>query len=57
MFFLKKAEYDFQSSNREENVNYFMVLGVAEVDNVSGLLQGDVSDGQYEYAIKSADAS
>lgn len=57
MFFLKKAEYDFQSNNREENVNYFMVLGVAEVDNVSGLLQGDVSDGQYEYAIKSADAS
>lgn len=57
MFFLKKAEYDFQSSNKEENINYFMVLGVQEVDNVSGLLQGDISSGQYEYAIKSADAS
>lgn len=57
MFFLKKAEYDFQSSNKEENINYFMVLGVQNVDNVSGLLQGDVSDGKYEYAIKSADAS
>jgi len=57
MFFLKKAEYDFQSANNEENINYFMVLGVQEVDNVSGLLQGDISSGKYEYAIKSADAS
>lgn len=57
MFFLKQSEYNFQSSNKEENIDYFMVLGVQEVDNVSGLLQGDVSSGQYEFAIKSADAS
>ena len=57
MFFLKKAQYNFQSSNLEENIHYFMTLGVANVDNVSGLLQGDVSDGKYEYAIKSANAS
>lgn len=57
MFFLKKAEYDFKSTNLEENIDYFMRLGVQEVDNVSGLLQGDISSGQYEYAIKSADAS
>ena len=56
MFFLKKAEYDFQG-DLEKNINFFMVLGVQEVDNVSGLLQGDISTGQYEYAIKSADAS
>ena len=57
MFFLTKAKYDFNSPNKEENINYFMVLGVQEVDNVSGLLQGDISSGKYEYAIKSADAS
>jgi hypothetical protein len=57
MFFLKKAQYDFQSNNLEENIHYFMTLGVANVDNVSGLLQGDITDGQFEYAIKSADAS
>lgn len=57
MFFLTKAKYDFNSANKEENINYFMVLGVQEVDNVSGLLQGDISSGRYEYAIKSADAS
>jgi hypothetical protein len=57
MFFLKKVQYNFQSNNSEENIHYFMTLGVANVDNVSGLLQGDVSNKQYEYAIKSANAS
>lgn len=57
MFFLKKAEYDFNSIEPETNIHYFMVEGVADVDNISGLLQGDISDGQFEYAIKSADAS
>lgn len=57
MFFLKQAKWNFQSSNKEENIHYFMILGVSEVDNVSGLLQGDISTNQYEYAIKSADAS
>jgi len=56
MFFLKKAQYNFMGEE-EKNIHYFMVDGVGEVDNVSGLLQGDVTSGKYEYAIKSADAS
>ena len=56
MFFLKKANYDFMGEG-EKNIHYFMIEGVGEVDNVSGLLQGDVTSGKYEYAIKSADAS
>lgn len=57
MFFLKKAQYNFNSKNKEENIHYFMTLGVSKVDNVSGLLQGDVSTEKYDYAIKSAGAS
>lgn len=56
MFFLKKANYNFMGEG-EKNIHYFMIDGVGEVDNVSGLLQGDVTSGKYEYAIKSADAS
>ena len=56
MFFLKKASYNFMGEG-EKNIHYFMIDGVGEVDNVSGLLQGDVTSGKYEYAIKSADAS
>lgn len=56
MFFLKKAEYNFMGGE-EQNIHYFMIDGVGEVDNISGLLQGDVTSGKYEYAIKSADAS
>ena len=56
MFFLTDAKYNFDKE-REENIHHFMLEGVANVDNISGLLQGDVSNGEYEYAIKSADAS
>lgn len=38
-------------------VRDYMVHGVANVDNISGLLQGDITMGQYEYGIKSAGAS
>ena len=41
----------------EENLNDFLVEGVAEVDNISGLLQGDVSANNIEYGIKSLGAS
>ena len=56
-FFLQQTKWNFNSSNKEKNIDYFMRDGVAEVDNISGLLQGDISSGRYEYAIKSADAS
>jgi hypothetical protein len=44
----------------EENVEDYMTdttSGVGVVDNVSGLLQGDVSVNGIEYAVKSAGAS
>lgn len=39
------------------NIGDFMERYVADVDNMSGLLAGDVTVGNIEYAIKSADAS
>lgn len=39
-----------------ETYDEFMHL-IADVDNISGLFQGDVRDGQMEYAIKSVGAS
>ena len=41
----------------EENIEDYMLQGVALVDNVSGLLQGDVTVGDIEYGVKSAGAS
>ena len=41
----------------EENIEDYVTKGVALVDNISGLLQGDVSIGNIEYGIKSAGAS
>ena len=41
----------------ESNIRDFMLSGVAQVDNISGLLQGDVTVNNIEYGIKSADAS
>lgn len=39
------------------NIGDFMECYVAKVDNMSGLLAGDVTVGNIEYAIKSSDAS
>ena len=59
-FLIPQLKYFFDRG-LEENINYFMVEGVSKVDNISGLLQGDISRTiggvSYEYAIKSADAS
>lgn len=41
----------------EENIEDYMLQGVALVDNISGLLQGDVTIGNIEYGVKSAGAS
>lgn len=46
-------------SNMEQNIDIFMRNYVADVDNVSGLLQGDIAEGirDTQFAIKSAGAS
>lgn len=54
---LNKSTPSFKSSDKEYLVYQFLKYGVANVDNISGLLQGDVSKGNIEYAIKSANAS
>lgn len=58
-FYLNKAFQLFQQ-DIESNVGTFMThpnYGVGAVDNISGLLQGDVNIGQTAYAIKSAGAT
>lgn len=39
------------------NMDYFIREGVANVDNISGLYTSDVSTDEYDYAVKSLDAS
>lgn len=46
----------FNDEKLDNNVHFFMEQ-VAKVDNESGLLKGDVTVGQIEYAIKGASAS
>lgn len=36
----------------EHNVGRYMVIGVGDVDNMSGLLSGDTSVGKYQYVVK-----
>lgn len=47
------------TSNMEQNIDTYMNNYVAQVDNISGLFQGDITDTRsgIEYAIKSANAS
>lgn len=40
-----------------ENLAYFFREGVAKVDNISGLYTSDVSTKEFDYAVKSVDAS
>jgi len=54
---LTRQETLFLNSYLETNIDTFMMKFVHYVDNISGLLQGDVSVGNTEYAIKSANAS
>lgn len=53
---LNRKEPSFNSNNIEINIQQFL-NEVAQVDNISGLLQGDVTNGNIEYGIKSAGAS
>ena len=53
---LNRKEPSFNSNNMEINIEQFL-NEVAQVDNISGLLQGDVTNGNIEYGIKSAGAS
>ena len=52
---LNRKEPSF-NNNMEINIEQFL-NEVAQVDNISGLLQGDVTNGNIEYGIKSAGAS
>ena len=54
----QKKKMEFYSS-MEQNIDIFMRNYVADVDNVSGLLQGDIAEGirDTQFAIKSAGAS
>ena len=61
-FFLIESEYKFNhndNKNKEHNIDDFMRNGVANVNNISGLLRGDIesADGSIQYAIKSLNAS
>lgn len=55
-FYLKKL-FSMFGVEMEKNINDYMLQGVVNVDNVSGLLSGDISIGNIEYAIKSRGAS
>lgn len=57
MFVLLNKVPPYFNGDLESNIGEFMQSGVAQVDNISGLLQGDVTSGNIEYGIKSADAS
>lgn len=54
---LTHQERQFLDANIENNIDTFMMEYVGKVDNISGLLQGDVEVGNIEYAIKSSKAS
>lgn len=59
-FMLLNNEIPTFDNDTEQNVEDYMMdptSGVGQVDNTSGLLQGDVSKDGIEYAIKSAGAS
>lgn len=53
---LNRTQPSFNSSNLEVNIGQFL-KEVEKVDNISGLLQGDITKGNIEYGVKSAQAS
>ena len=40
------------NNTKEHNVGRYMIIGVGDVDNMSGLLSGDTSVGKYQYVVK-----
>ena len=58
--FYLNHKFDLFNSILEDDINTFMTkehYGVAAVDSVSGILQGDVNIGKIAYSIKSSSAS
>lgn len=51
----RQIEEKFNTTDVEKNISEFAPY-IVDVDNISGLLQGDITDGDVEYAIKSAQA-
>ena len=58
-FYYKSQETNFGFSERHlyDNLDVFFRKGVGSVSNLSGLYGGDISTIQYEYAVKSLNAS
>jgi len=58
-FYYKSQERDFnfRSHHLYDNLDTFFRVGVGSVSNLSGLYGGDISTAQYEYAVKSLNAS
>lgn len=58
-FYYKSQEINFGFSGRHlyDNLDVFFREGVGSVSNLSGLYGGDISTTQYEYAVKSLNAS
>lgn len=54
---LQNREHPTFESNMEINIRDFLNSFVAEVDNMSGMLAGDITIGNLEYGIKSLGAS
>ena len=58
-FYYKSNEtnFEFATHHLYDNLDTFFRIGVASVSNLSGLYAGDISTAQYEYAVKSLQAS
>lgn len=58
-FYYKSNEnnFNFAVHHLYDNLDTFFRIGVASVSNLSGLYAGDISTSQYEYAVKSLQAS
>lgn len=58
-FYYKSNEnnFEFATHHLYDNLDTFFKIGVASVSNLSGLYGGDISTSQYEYAVKSLQAS
>lgn len=58
-FYYKSNEtnFEFATHHLYDNLDTFFRIGVASVSNLSGLYAGDISTSQYEYAVKSLQAS
>lgn len=56
-FILLNRDYPSFRKQLEQNIEEYLLEGVAKVDNISGLLTGDIEANAISYGIKSAGAS